>query len=524
LTGKIPKHVHWADKYAEKIVKERGPKKVYTCESGVTPSGFLHVGSLREALTQNLVKVAIEDIGHKSRHIYAWDSYDRFRKVPANMPASMEKYLGLPVSEVPDPDGCHKSMAHHFMGLFEGEMAQLGLEMDFFYMHEWYKKCKFAENIKTALNRRKKAAEILNKFRREPLPKEWYPLIIYCEKCGKDSTELLGYDGEYAIEYTCKCGHKDAIDFRKKGLVKLSWRLDWPNRWKHFGVDFEPAGKDHWAAGSSWETCTKLCEKIFDYEPPMGFPYEFISVKGMPGKMSSSKGNLLTISDLLEVYEPEMIKCFILRTKANKEIPIPMDDDLLSFYTNYDQLASIYAGKEKASSPKETAKLKRIYELSRIKKPLKPINLPFAYAGMVAQVAPDLNSALEALKRTGHIKKLDKETRDHVELRLKLAKTWVEKYGERYGIHVLEFVPKSLKLSADQKDILQKIGKSLSKKLTTEELQNEIYRQAKESPVGPKGAFQAAYSVLLGTERGPRLASLIDVIGRKKVAERFKSV
>ncbi len=36
-------------------------------------------------------------------------------------------------------------------------------------------------------------------------------------------------------------------------------------RWAHFKVDFEPAGKDHLAAGGSYDTGREIVEKIFGW-------------------------------------------------------------------------------------------------------------------------------------------------------------------------------------------------------------------------------------------------------------------
>ena len=44
------KLVHWADQTAEKIIRERGELESYTCASGITPSGTVHIGNFREII------------------------------------------------------------------------------------------------------------------------------------------------------------------------------------------------------------------------------------------------------------------------------------------------------------------------------------------------------------------------------------------------------------------------------------------------------------------------------------------
>ena len=77
---------HWADEYAEKVIREKGEKELYTCASGITPSGTVHIGNFREIISVELVVRALRDMGKNVRFIYSWDDYDVFRKVPRNMP------------------------------------------------------------------------------------------------------------------------------------------------------------------------------------------------------------------------------------------------------------------------------------------------------------------------------------------------------------------------------------------------------------------------------------------------------
>ena len=116
----------------------------------------------------------------------------------------------------------------------------LFLRILFLYQNKKYRKCEYADNIKYVLTQKEKIRTILDKHREEKLPEDWIPLSVYCEKCNTDETKIIDYDERYTITYSCKCGHENTIDFRKKGIVKLPWRLDWPMRWYHEKVNFEP--------------------------------------------------------------------------------------------------------------------------------------------------------------------------------------------------------------------------------------------------------------------------------------------
>ena len=99
--------MHWADIMADRIIREKGEKDMYTCASGITPSGTVHIGNFREIITVELVVRALRERGKNVRFIYSWDDYDVFRKVPKNMPEPelLETYLRKPITLVPDTTG-----------------------------------------------------------------------------------------------------------------------------------------------------------------------------------------------------------------------------------------------------------------------------------------------------------------------------------------------------------------------------------------------------------------------------------
>ena len=295
----------WADAIADRIINEKKGKKIFVCASGITPSGTVHIGNFREVITTDLVVRALKDRGKKVRFIYSWDDYDRFRKVPKNVSKEFEKYIGMPVSEIPSPFG-KGNYAEHFEKIFEKELEKVGIEPEFIQQSVMNKKCTYAPLIKKAIEHREEIMEVLNKYRKEPLSKNWYPLTVYCEKCKKDSTKILNVE-DYEVKYKCDCGYEGKVDFSKKGIVKAPWRVDWPMRWSFEKVDFEPGGIDHSVYGGSFMTSKEVVKKVFDYEVPLYQLYEWVRIKGGT-EFSSSSGNVLTLSDVEEIYEPEVLR------------------------------------------------------------------------------------------------------------------------------------------------------------------------------------------------------------------------
>ncbi|USH00559.1 lysine--tRNA ligase [Thermococcus argininiproducens] len=522
--------VHWADYMAEKIIREKGDKESYVVESGITPSGYVHIGNFRELFTTYIVGHALKDKGKKVRHIHMWDDYDRFRKVPKNVPKEWQEYLTMPVSEVPDPWGCHESYADHFRELFEEEVEKLGIAVDFLRASELYKSGEYANDVRIALEKRNKIMEILNKFRdmaKQPhLPEDWQPVQIYCPNCRKEA-QFVEWDGEWKIKYRCiHCDREDVTDIRD-GNVKLRWRVDWPMRWAHFNVDFEPAGKDHLAAGSGYETGIEIIKAVYGKEPPMPLMYEFVGIKGQKGKMSGSKGNVILLSDLYEVLEPGVIRFLYARHRPNKEIKIDLELGLLNLYDEFDKVERLYFGMEEAKNPEEGEELKRTYELSM---PFIPERLiaqaPFRFLVVLVQMPHlDEDKIINVLKEQGHIPTdLGKEDLERIKLRIQLAKNWVEKYApEGVKFELQEKLP-TVEMSEDIKEALEELAEWIERKerFTVDELNTVIFDAAKKRGISSKKYFKVLYSLFIGKERGPRLAPFLASLDREFVIKRLR--
>ncbi|RLF91348.1 lysine--tRNA ligase [Thermococci archaeon] len=519
--------VHWADHMAEKIIRERGEKELYVVESGITPSGYVHIGNFRELFTAYIVGHALRDKGYEVRHIHMWDDYDRFRKVPKNVPQEWREYLGMPVREVPDPWGCHDSYAEHFMDLFENEVEKLGMEVNFLYASELYKRGEYSEEIRKAFENREKIMAILNKYReiaKQPsLPENWWPAMVYCPKHRRES-EILEWDGEWKVKFRCPEGHEGWTDIRD-GNVKLRWRVDWPMRWAHFGVDFEPAGKDHLAAGSSYDTGKDIIKEVYGKNAPLTLMYEFVGIKGQKGKMSGSKGNVILLSDLYEVLEPGLVRFIYARHRPNKEIKIDLGLGLLNLYDEFDKVERIYFGVEEGKGDVE--ELKRTYELSMPKKPERLIaQAPFRFLAVLVQL-PHMTEEriISTLISQGHVPKgLDHEDLERIKLRIKLAKNWVEKYAPDDVKFVILDKPPEIEVPEEIKEAMFEVAQWLEshESFTVDELNNVLYDAAKKRGIPSKSWFSTLYKVFIGRERGPRLASFLASLEKGFVIKRLR--
>ena len=518
--------MHWVDYFVENVLLKNDESEVWGIESGITPSGFIHIGNFRELLTTFLIANALREKGKKVNFFHVWDDYDRFRKVPKNVPKEFEEYIGIPVSEVPDPWGCHKSYGEHFIKIFEEEIKKLGIEVEFIRASEYYEKGKFAEKIKIALNKTEKIKEILNKFRKEPLEKDWLPIMIYCPKCRRENNGK-NWDGE-KVEFECNfCGYK-GYEKPEDGNIKLRWRVDWPMRWSYFGIKFEPAGKEHLVAGSSYDTGKIISKEVFDWDPPKTLLYEFVKIKGEKTKMSGSKGNVILISDLLEVMEPGTIRFIYTRVKPNSEIPIDLGLGLLNLYDEFDKAERIYFGKDKGRDEEETEELKRSYELSMPKIPERlPVQVPFRHLAVLVQIM-DEKQIIEKLKEQKHLPRdLEENELKRVLDRIEKAKKWVEKYApEIIKFKVVKELPK-IEIDEEIKEALEEIANYMEKnEINNKEeilkFEEFIYDCAKKRGIESKIFFSTIYKLIINKEKGPRLANFLASLDKNFVIKRLR--
>jgi len=527
---------HWADEAAAKIVSEKGEKDLYTCASGITPSGTVHIGNFREIISVDLVAQALRDMGKKVRFIYSWDDYDVFRKVPKNMPKQDElvSYLRFPITMVPDPWGRDSSYARHHEVDVESTLPKVGISPEFIYQAERYRSSRYEQGIRKALEKRGVLKEILDKFRDEEhkIQGEWWPVSVFCEKCNKDETDIEGWDGDWSLTYRCNtCGNKETLDIRKAKGIKLSWRIDWPMRWEYEKVDFEPAGKDHHSQGGSFDTARHVCKEVYDWDAPVTFRYDFIGTKGLPGKMSSSSGNVITLDDVLNVYTPELARYLFAGTRPNTEFTISFDLDVIKIYEDYDKTERIAWKMEPAKDEATYQKELRIYELSqvsedgktkRLEDRVKPYQVPFRHLCNLIQIADgDIEKTLAGLSASDGA--LKKEQLPALKTRAERAKYWVENCapeefrfrllpeGSAVNANFSETEKNAVRILRD--DVICNIEKFTDDKTCS----TAIYAVAEKAGVDGKALFTAAYQALIGKDQGPRLASFLRAIDKQRL-------
>ncbi|MGA2677465.1 MAG: lysine--tRNA ligase, partial [Methanobacterium sp.] len=376
---------HWIERIADELIEDNSEEHVVA--SGTSISGSIHIGNSCDVFIANAVAKTINVSDVPAKTIWIADDHDPLRKVPYPLPASYEKYLGIPYSRIPCPEKCCENFVEHFQKPFLNTLDCFGIELKVYSGAEMYKNGLYTEYIRIALNNASKIRMIFDKFREHPLKEDWLPYNPICEECGRVNTTYAYHFEDDLVYYRCECGFDGVMDI-KSGEGKLTWRVEWAARWKIFDVTCEPFGKDHAASGGSYDVSKIISREIYDYKAPYPVPYEWITLKGEA--MSKSQGIFFTPGQWLEIAFPETLNYFIFRSKPMKHKDFDPSMPFLDFIEQYDRVERIYYGMEEAASEKEAEKLKKIYEISQIKiSESMPFQPSYRFLTVAYQIAGD---------------------------------------------------------------------------------------------------------------------------------------
>lgn len=496
---------HWADEAARAVL---GSGRSPVLSSGISPSGEIHIGNMREVLTADAIFRALRDAGASPRFNYVADDYDPLRRVYPFLDAAVYAPLvGRPLSEIPCPCGEHASYSEHFLVPFLASLEALHVEVEVERAHRMYRSGRMVGVVLEALEGRDRIATILRDLTGKEVEPDWSPFNPSCPSCRRlTGAKVRGFSraGE-TVDFSCACGAEGTIPIAGGG--KLTWRVDWPARWKVLGVTVEPYGKDHATRGGSYDTGVRISREVFGTEPPLGIAYEWIRLKGM-GDMSSSKGNVLSIAEALEVVPPEALRYLVMRERPQRTIAFDPGLPLLELV---DEMEDASAG----------GRDDRAVALSRAAG-FRPVGVPFRHLVMAAQaVRFDPDRLLSALGRGGYAD-LDREA---VLARLPFARRWLERFApEDMRFEVQDALPAAARsLTPDQKRFLGALAERLAPPLDGETVHESVYALAKDFPdVRPADLFRAVYIAILGKPRGPRAGAFIATLGHEFCVGRFR--
>ena len=513
----------WPFEEARKIVArlKRKPKDEVIFETGYGPSGLPHIGTFGEVARTTMVRHAfrvLTDDKVKTRLIAFSDDMDGLRKVPDNVPnqALLQKHLGKPLTQVPDPFGTHPSFGQHNNARLRAFLDQFGFEYEFLSSTECYKAGRFDAALLKVLEHFDAVMKIMLPSLREERAQTYSPFLPVSPRTGVVlQVPIVAHDANAGtISYDDPDTGERVTTLVTGGRTKLQWKPDWAMRWYALGVDYEMAGKD---LIDSVKLSGEICRAIGG-TPPEGFNYElFLDEKGQ--KISKSKGNGLTIEEWLRYASPESLSLFMYRDpKAAKRlyfdvIPRHVDEyqQFLDGYQRQDE-------KQRLSNP--------VWHI-HCSRPPKP-DMPIAFSMLLTLVSSSNAENAETL--WGFIARYRPGVTPQTHPKLDAMVGYAINYYRDFVLPEKKFrQPTDAERAAlsDLRDALSQLPADA----TAEQIQNVVYEIGRREPFldkkvakdGKPGVslewFNMLYQVLLGQEKGPRFGSFVAVYGLQNTVD-----
>ncbi|MEV6975329.1 lysine--tRNA ligase [Kitasatospora sp. NPDC093806] len=550
----------WVSRFADEVIAEserRAPGKPVVVASGLSPSGPVHLGNLREVMTPHLVADEIRRRGVECVHLLSWDDYDRFRKVPAGIDASWAEHIGKPLTSVPAPPGsAHPNWAEHFKAPMAEALDRLGVEYHAVSQTEQYRSGAYREQILLAMRERRRIDAVLDGFRTKDRPGPqggpgaavteegsgaaaeedgttdtgYFPYKPYCSACERDLTTVTGYDDEStALDYTCACGHRETVRLAEHDRGKLVWKVDWPMRWAYEGVVFEPSGVDHQSPGSSFVVGGRLVREIFGGRQPIGPMYAFVGISGM-AKMSSSKGGVPTAVDALRIMEEPLLRWLYARRRPQQSFTVAFDQEIQRLYDEWDALER-KIGDGTAGAADRLAHDRAVRTAGR---ELPRTTRPLSYRMLASVADVTAGDPAQTLRILGEV---DPEhplgSLEELRPRLDRAQHWVEHHvpAEQRTRPRTEPDRELLGgLDAGERESLKLLLDGLDEHWSLDGLAHWVYAVPKlraglpadtkatpELKVAQRTFFALLYRLLVGRDTGPRLPTLLLAMGADRV-------
>ncbi|WP_053947055.1 lysine--tRNA ligase [Halolamina sediminis] len=548
--GETQFHAFWADAVADDV-EARDPDDPIVIKGGVSPSGIPHLGHFNEIVRGYFVAEVLRERGHEVRQVFTSDDRDPLRKLPRRLAdadwnvvelgdvdaGALGKNLGKPYTAIPDPFGdCHDSYGEHFADLLAGAAELVDVPVEVLSNTELYQTGEFEPEIRTILENVDTAREVLADYQ-DSVDADYSPFRVVCEECGIVTTDVTVADlEEGTVEYECTgitagdrdiegCGHAGEATLRDG---KLSWRFEWPAQWSLLGVDFEPFGKDH--AEGSWPSGEEIARAVLDIQPPVPMTYEWFTLNGEP--LSSSSGNVVTVPEVLDLLEPEVLRYFFaLDPNKARDFDISRLDQLVDDFDRFERAyfgevddeelsrfadrayPFVVAGRRPAASGTESRSVEAVRE--------ERIRLPYTFAAVLGMVE-DHDLRVQMARNEGHIPENAPDWAiDDALARVEKARAWAERCDNAYNYRLQTDLP-DVELTDDEQAALDDLAAFVAAGHDGDAIQGEIYELAEEHGLETADLFAAGYRLFFDKEQGPRLGEFLGELDQSFVVERLR--
>lgn len=509
----------WPFQEARKILEHIGnkvPAKGYVLfETGFGPSGLPHIGTFGEVARTSMVRWAFSKISDIPTRLIAFsDDMDGLRKVPSNIPnqSETEKYIGYPLTSVPDPFGKYNSFAEHNNAMLCEFLDRYGFEYEFKSSTEMYKSGAFNDALIKVLKNYDKIMDIMLPSFREERRKTYSPIMPVSPTTGHvlqvPVTVIDADAGIIAFEDEDGTRVEQSV---LNGMAKLQWKADWAMRWLALDVDYEMCGAD---LTDSYKLSGQIV-KVIGGHVPDNLTYQlFVDEQGQ--KISKTKGNGISIEQWLTYANPESLSLFMYTKPTTSKrlyfdvIPRSVDEyyQYLNAYDKQDDLA-------KMSNP--AVYIHREHGVPNGR-------MPISYNLLLNLASAANTERLEDMWKyiTAYNNNLNPENNPDLDMMAKYAVQYYHDFVKPNKHYRLPTNDEKIVL----KDLADGLSNFIGKDGIEKDLETYCYDIGKKYYGSEKlrDFFAMFYNVLLGQETGPRLPNFIMIYGLGKTQEMIKKV
>jgi len=561
-------------------IETRDPEDPVVIKGGVSPSGVPHIGHVNEIMRGYYVAAVLRERGHRVRQVFTSDDRDPLRSIPHRLMdldwnvverdefdvGTLGRNLGTPLTDVPDPFGCCASFGAHQTALLERSAEQMGVPIDIVSNTDLYEEGAFEAVTRHLLENVELAREVLASYQ-DKVDDEYVPFNPRCSECGLLTERVTGVDpGTGTVEYVCAgveagnrtiegCGHRGTANLREG---KLPWRFEWPAQWAIMEVDFEPFGKDH--AEGSWPSGTDIAKTVLGNRPPVPMVYEWFTLDG--AALSSSLGNVITVSEVLDLVEPDAFRYFFAKSPGKaRDFSVEHLDDLVD---EFDRFERAYFGEsphregdrpmaeraypyvldekrlpgaavERASdSVRDVVERAREGELlcgeaefGRYREFLDAVyrdrvRIPYRFAAVLGMTDdPDLRE--DIARPEGHVPEDAPDWAVELGLaRVDRARTWARRTENRYDYELKRAEMPDVDPDPETAAALDDLADFVAEGHDGEAIQGEVYESARRHDLEVGDFFAVGYQLFFGETEGPQLGYFLGDLDREFVVRRLR--
>ena len=538
-------HAFWADRVADQV-EAREPDEPIVIKGGISPSGIPHLGNANEIVLGYFVAEVLRERDYDVEQIFTTDDRDPLRGLPRKLAdldgeivglgdidaGALGRNLGKPYTDIPDPVGSSDSYGDHFSTLIAAIAEELDIPIELVSNTACYEDGRFEGATEYLLENRETARAVLAAYQ-DKVDEEYVPFNPICGECGKVTETVTDVDADAGtVDYRCTdmeagdqtiegCGHEGTATLRDG---KLPWRFEWVTQWRELGVDFEPFGKDH--AEGSWPSGVDIAQNVFDIEPPVPMVYEWFTLDGEP--FSSSAGNVVMVSEVLELIEPAVLRYFFAKDPTrSRDFSIPRLDQLVD---EFDRLEAVYYGDVEPTDESEAAFAERVYpflvdDLEPGADPAdsdRPVRIPFRFAAVLGMTEdPELRE--EIAKREGHIPEdASDEVVENALSRVERARRWASRTDNAYNYELKRESMPAVDFDAATEAALDELADFIETHDDPDAIQSEIYEIARRHDIEVGEFFSAGYRLFFDQEQGPKLGSFLAKLDESFVLARLR--